>query len=147
MIKLEPQVLTLEIAKKILEENGIKRPLNNNVLLMNTIAPMATKNGIILGEKAHKEAQQQVNKAGMMVVGSPHKESHFDNISIPDDVVFEGDRVLFGENSMVSFTRTLRSKDLLDGLELKEGEEPKLEHYKCYALVCIHSNSLSCQLD
>jgi co-chaperonin GroES (HSP10) len=132
-VKLEAKFPSIEEAQKLCEE--FERPLNNYAIVLNNVAPMVTAGGIIVGDTAHKTAQEALNKKCMLVVKSPFgkkpKEEHGVN------AVYEGEFVKFQEGTTPAFSRVVTTDILLDGLVLEEGKELTPEMYKKYVVLCI----------
>ena len=56
---------TLKEAKKY--ASFIKRPENGQIVLVNTVAPMRTDNGIQIDSATQTKMQKEINKQGMLV--------------------------------------------------------------------------------
>lgn len=141
MTDLKVPNLTLKKAKELTKNH--KRMLNGYIIVMNGVAPLSSS--ILLDKKILEREQEAVqkehNKKGMLVVHSsdgaiPENEYEYD-----EKKIYEGEQVLYGQNPLVAFATTIRSKELLDDLDLK-GAEPQPEHYKKYVLMAIHKNSV-----
>lgn len=146
--KLKIIDITLERAKELTKK--YIRTLQNNVIIMGVVAPMVTEGGIILGEKAHEEEQEKVNKRGMLVVKSPFKRSNIKDIVIDGSnpsAVYEGEHVLFVPNTPTAFTEVITTDELLEGLDMEEDIELIPEMYKKYVVLCIGVHNLSCVID
>lgn len=132
---------TLEQAKELCKH--IQRPLGHSVILINSIAPMVTPQGIKLMENDHKVIQQQLNKKhGMLVVMSNFKK---DDPTTELTAVYEGERVLLSmeyDGIPIVYNTTITSEELLDNLELKEEQIPSKFMYKKYAVICIKVSNI-----
>ena len=107
---------------------------------------MVTAGGVILSEAAQGQHQQQMNLEGMMVVLSPFEREFDENNKeiLNHSAIYEGEHVLYLPDASVAFMTTVTSDELLDGLQLEEGEEPKSEMYKKYVIMnmSIHQFSM-----
>lgn len=143
--ELKNEMPTLEVAKKLCKT--FTRPLNNHAIIINAVAPMVTKGGVMISEGAQGQLQQEMNRKGMLVVTSPFKlindEKDLTNLS----AVYEGENILFMPESQVAFSTVITSNELLDGIEIAEGTEPTDEMYKKYVVMCMSVHNFSCVLE
>lgn len=139
-IKLDAKFPTLEEAKELCKD--IVRPLNNYAIILNNVAPMVTAGGIIIGDTAHKKAQEILNKKGMLVVKSPFGDTPKETDGI--SAVYNGEFVKFKENAEVTFSKVITSTELHDGLTLEEGQETTPEMYKKYVVLCMGIWEFTC---
>lgn len=151
-VKLSIELPTLEEGLEICKE--FDRPLNYGIILLNSVSPMVTKGGIILSKEAHADAQNTLNKKGMLVVMSPFVKDNIKNkveqdlaIAVNSDInpnaVYVGEHVLYQQESPSLFTRVITTTELLEGLVLREGQKPTSEMYKKYIVICMHINYLT----
>jgi len=134
---------SLEKAKELCK--FYKRPLQNSVILLNSVAPMVKESGIFITKDLQTEMQRDMNRNGMLVVTSPFKREATDESN--PTAVFEGERVLFKPNAQAYFMTTITTTELLEGLKLREGETPRPEMYKTYVVMCMPSFELTCVLE
>jgi len=108
---------------------------------------MVSPGGIRLNETQQGLLQQEANKNGMLVVISPFKldadgNKDLNNIS----AVYEGERIIFEQNSHAAFTTVVTSNKLLEGLVLRENQIPTPEMYRKYVIMCMRVTSFTCVL-
>lgn len=144
MNEIQNPMVDLVKAKELCKQ--FSRVLNSHVILMNSVAPMVTSNGVLLSKDAQAAAQRELNKKGMLVVISDDGETPENVTKLQDNKVYEGEKILFNPNSMVAFTTTITTEELLDGLTLPDSIPVREEMYKKYVILCMHKSNIACTI-
>lgn len=126
---------TLEQAKEL--TSFIKRPLNNQVVLVGAVAPKINSGGVMIGKSAQEDAQKDLNRNGMLVVHSASQNT----------IIEPGELVLYRPETYAVFSRVITSKQVYEGLDLDEGVEIDNNIYKQYLVIVVNASELTMVLD
>lgn len=145
---------TLEEAKELASK--FKRPLNGYLVVLSPLIPaIKVLNGNILRLDAatQKTLQKESNiEKGVLVVSSPFKKGGEEVTNI--NAVFEGERVVFGPNTVLEVGQVATSEELVEGLEqdviktdVERASTQKLktnseDYYRKYNILLIRSTDL-----
>ena len=125
---------TLEKAKEL--TNFIKRPLNNQVVLISAVAPKINSSGVMIGKSAQEDAQKDLNRNGMLVVHSASQNT----------IVEPGELVLYRPETYAVFSRIVTSKEIYKDLDLDD--DKNIDNiYKQYLVIVVNAAELTLVLD
>lgn len=129
----------------------IDTTFNNNIILINPVAPMVQYSGAIIDKETQETLQKAINDAGLTVA----RDYKDDNI-----VLNTGDKVILMANSQPAMTKVITTTEVIDGLNpeivtafnnrtgrfANLNDSSRSMYYKKYVILLIHPMNLAARL-